>query len=138
MRPTSGATIVLWASSNGDRLNDFFTNGDLFKLMCVSRSVFSALAKVEARAFDEYEAMLEGTELEENMWKWWMADVNVNESEANESFPYQGPLTTVDRVRRICWGDFHQENKKGKETSRKSTPQGQRVKITLKKTSGEI
>ena len=138
MRPTSGTTVLLWASSNGDRLNDVFTNGDLLKLMCVSRSVSSALEKVEARAFDEYEAMLEGTELEENMWKWWMADVNVNESEANESFPYQGPLTTVDRVRRICWGDFHQENKKGKETSRKPTPQGQRVKITLKKTSGEI
>ena len=136
LRPSSGAAIVVWASSNCDLLNRDLTNGDLLKLMPVSRSVSTALAKVEARAFAEFEATNAGSELEEAMWNWWTEDVEP--SETSEVFPHQGPATTVERVRRICWGDFLQEMKKVKATSRKSIPQGKSVKVTLKKTSGEI
>ena len=60
LQSTPVAAIVMWVSSNGARLNDIFTNGDLLKLMRASRSVSIALSKVEARAFAAYEAAVHG------------------------------------------------------------------------------
>ena len=62
LQDPSGAAIVVWAQSRM-----ILTNGDLLNLMRVSRSVSTALAKVEARAFSEFEATIKGSELEEAM-----------------------------------------------------------------------
>ena len=130
LQDPSGVAIVVWAQSR-----KILTNGDLFNLMRVSRSVSTALAKVEARAFSEFEATIKGSELEEAMWKWFLEEAiwkcNMTTFHVNE-------LMCVDRVRKICWGDFLQKMKKAKVTLKKSTPQSQEVKVTLKKTSGEI
>ena len=130
LQDPSGVAIVVWAQSR-----KILTNGDLFNLMRVSRSVSTALAKVEARAFSEFEATIKGSELEEAMWKWFLEEAmwkcNMTTFHVNE-------IMCVDRVRKICWGDFLQEMKKAKVTLKKSTPQSQEVKVTLKKTSGEI
>ena len=107
LRPPSGVAIVVWASSNGDIL----TNADLLKLMAVSRSVSTALAKMEARAYAEFEATIAGSELEEAMWNWCEEDVEP--SEPNDVLPHQGSAMTVERDdfakgRLLCkaWREF--------------------------------
>ena len=98
LRVVSGAAIVVWAQSQ-----NVLTNADLLKLMRVSRSVSTALAKLEARVYAEFEATIAGSELEEAMWKWFLEEAmwkcNMTTFHVNE-------LTCVDRVRKICWGDF--------------------------------
>ena len=108
LQSTPVAAIVMWASSNGARLNDVFTNGDLLKLMRASRSVSTALAKAEALAFLEFEAAMEGSELEEAMWNWGMEEVEPSEV---SGLCYENQAMSVDRVRRICWGDFLQHHR---------------------------
>ena len=103
LRVVSGAAIVVWAQSR-----NVLTNADLLKLMRVSRSVSTALAKAEARAFAEFEATMEGSELEEAMWNWGMDEVEPNEA---SGLCYESQAMTVDRVRRICWGDFLQHHR---------------------------
>ena len=67
-----------------------------------------------------------------------MGEVDKIQSKAKEIFLDQGPDMSADRVRRLCWGDFLEEKRKGKVTSRNLTTQGQRVQVPIKKTSGEI
>ena len=145
LRPLSDVAIVMWASSNGDLLNRILTNGDLLKLMPVSRSVYTSLAKVEARAFAEFESTHAESELEEAMLlsvrkghhiqrrgiqiEVFLSDVELRGS--SKIIPHQCPATTAERMRRICWGEFFQERKK-------TMPQGKSVKVTLKTTSGKI
>ena len=64
---TTGAAIVVWVCLKGDRRNAVFTNGEVLKLMQASRSVSNQLAQVEAQRFADYEATIEGSELEEAM-----------------------------------------------------------------------
>ena len=137
LRDSSGAAIVVWAQSR-----NVLTHGDLLKLMCVSRSVSKALAKEEARAFAEFEAKNKweyGLSRKDYMWDWWKE--GLEPSETGDIFPHQHPATMVDRERRICWGDFIQARKKVAEEAKvdkKAIYQGHTVKVTLKKTSGEI
>ena len=130
------SAIMIWDSSNVDLLNPFLTNGDLLKLMPVSRSVYTSLAKVEARAFAEFESSHAGSDLEKAMWNW--RKENVKPRRTNDVFLHQGPASIAERVRKICWGYFLQEKKEVMATSRESIPKGKPVKVTLKKTSGEI
>ena len=138
LRPPSGAAIVVWASL----LDDVLTNADLLKLMAVSRSVSTALAKLEARLFSEFEARIAGSELENAMWDWCEGsepeDAMWDWCE-EDVLPHQSSAMTVARLRRIYWGDFLQARKNEvKGTSRKAFPQGKLVNIILKKPSGEI
>ena len=89
---------MIWDSSNVDLLNPFLTNGDLLKLMPVSRSVYTSLAKVEARAFAEFESSHAGSDLEKAMWNW--RKENVKPSRTSDVFPIRaqpGPLNACER-----------------------------------------